>query len=168
LQGSRVNLAGTTTTRADRATWAKAWHFHVPGISDDDDVSAADLYSSRRVYIGGKDGILYSLNAANGANVRLYNIRTSGDYGVFSCAALYDSLVCSGGGDRRLPALNAAIRQQTWFSTMISFVAGSPAVTDGVLSVGSIDGTLSVLHPTNHAGYWEYDFRPQYTAIGLS
>lgn len=136
------------------ATGAVIWQIHLAGVSGDDDIPNAPLYSNGRLYIGGKNGIFYCLDATNGNILWQYNTGSSGDYGIFSSATIYNNMVFFGGGDRLVHALNIGDGSVAWTFKTGSLVTSSPAIANGVLYIGSYDKNIYALNPTTGSMLW--------------
>jgi outer membrane protein assembly factor BamB len=138
-------------------TGTTIWSYHFPDLSGDDDAPAAPLYYQGYLYMGLKNGHFYKINASNGVIQWNYNTGASGDSGIYSSAAFINNMVVFGGGDRKVHALKIANGGLVWAYPSGSMVTASPSVADGVIYVGSLNGTLSALNPANGALFWSYN-----------
>ncbi len=107
------------------ATGVLIWSFHVPDVSGDDDIPTQPLYANGNLYVIGKSGIFYCLNATNGAIIWQYNTGSSGDFGGYSSPALYNGILYFGNGDNYVYALNASNGTLVWRYKTGSLVTAS-------------------------------------------
>ena len=96
------------------ATGSTIWSYHVPDVSGDDNLPTQPLFSNGNLYVIGKSGIFYSLNAFTGAINWQYNTGTTGDSGGYSSPALYNGMLYFGDGDDYVYALNASDGTLVW------------------------------------------------------
>ncbi len=104
------------------------------------------------VLFGDVNGHFYSLNSENGSLVWEYDTKggvTQNNMGeesfdrsaVISSPAVEDDIVCFGGRDGFLYALNAETGRELWtFDHKVSWVISTPAILNGIVYTGSSDG----------------------------
>ncbi len=114
-----------TVLDVNPATGALIWSFQVPDVSGDDDIPTQPLYANGNLYVIGKSGIFYCLNATNGAIIWQYNTGSSGDFGGYSSPALYNGILYFGNGDNYVYALNASNGTLVWRYKTGSLVTAS-------------------------------------------
>jgi outer membrane protein assembly factor BamB len=137
------------------ATGQTIWQIHLQDVSGDDDVPTAPVYNNGRLYLGGKNGIFYCVDATNGNILWQYNTGNSGDNGIFSSAAFYDNKVFFGGGDNLVHALNLD-GSVAWTFQARSGIISSPSIANGILFVGGEDRTFYALDTETGTKLWSY------------
>ncbi len=144
--GNFTPVAGVTGTRA-----TQLWNF-----TTGNGVYSSPAVADGVVYVGGYDGNMYALNAANG--VKLWNYST-GRQGVYSGPAVVNGIVYFGCDDHNMYALWAANGAKIWNFTTRSVIYSSPAVADGVVYFGSYDHDIYALDAATGAKIWNYTTR---------
>lgn len=177
VAGGRVFVQGRTGEVVALAAASGAVEWRVPTGADaplDWGFESGDLYVSSpvvtggKVLIGGGDGHLYALDAANGKT--LWKVKTGGR--VRSSPAVSDGVVYAGSMDGSLYAVDLATGQSKWrFDTVgASLKSGnfgfdrktiqsSPAVVDGTVYVGSRDGFLYAVDAATGKERWRQDHK---------
>jgi outer membrane protein assembly factor BamB len=141
--------------KVNAATGTYTTLLHTPDFSGDDDVATAVTYDNGNLYFGGKDGYFYSISPTTGAINWETNTGYSGDFGIYSSAAVYDGLVIFGSmGGRDVWALNESNGSVAWQYTIGGEVAASPVVANGVVYVASYSKQFAALNPSTGALLW--------------
>jgi outer membrane protein assembly factor BamB len=112
----------------------------------------------RRVYVGTRDGVFYSLTAMDGRTV--WSTRLSG--GVDGQAAYDDTtgLVYVGVDDGTLYALDAATGAVRWTHKAKGAIEPVPVVANGKLYYTSSEGRVYCLDATSGKWLWQYEREP--------
>lgn len=122
-----------------------AWRFDTGG-----EVYSSPAIADGLLFVAGKDGILYALDAASGAERWRYQISA---YVTRSSPAVVDGTVYIGGGFG-VHALDAATGQQRW-SVPIKYAGqASPTVAGGLVIVTSQEGWIYALDAGTGEGAW--------------
>ena len=138
------------------ATGSTIWSYHVPDVSGDDDLPTQPLFSNGNLYVIGKSGIFYSLNAFTGAINWQYNTGTTGDSGGYSSPALYNGMLYFGDGDDYVYALNASDGTLVWRYKTGLPVTASVTVANGIVYATGQDGNVYAFDPGSGALLWSY------------
>ena len=131
----------------DRATLTKRWSRQLLNGS----ITASPTVADGRVLLGGHDGVLYAVDADDGA--ALWSLPTGGP--IASSAAVVDGTVYVGSGDRRIYAADAATGRVKWSYETGGAVDSSPTLAGGRLLVGAFDGFLYALNPADGKLLWK-------------
>jgi outer membrane protein assembly factor BamB len=103
------------------------------------------------VYISTKNG-LYALNVENGAEVWFF------DGGLIQASpAVAGELVYVGGKDNMLYVLDAHTGVKVWEFSAGSYIRGEAVVVDGVVYVGTLDGTVYAIGSRYYVIDFNYD-----------
>jgi outer membrane protein assembly factor BamB len=132
----------------DASSGAPKWSFHTGGR-----VRSSPAVSDGVVYVGSWDGSVYALTAVNGKLIWRYDTKgrtlNSADYGfdrrsILSSPAVVADTVYVGSRDAHLYALDAKSGTLKWSYNYekenMTWVVGSPAVSDGVVYSTTSDG----------------------------
>jgi outer membrane protein assembly factor BamB len=107
------------------------------------------------VYVSSLNGDVYALNASTGSPLWTY---ATGSYStsVYSSHAVANGVVY-GGTDlfNHVYALNASTGAVLWIYATDNWVFSSPAVTNGVVYVGSMSGSVYALKASTGAPLWQ-------------
>jgi eukaryotic-like serine/threonine-protein kinase len=146
------------------ADGAKLWGYTTGG-----EVNSSPAVANGIVYVGSNDGNVYALNASSGDKIWSYttDVSSLSSNAVYSSPAFVGGIVYVGSDGGGVYALNASNGNKIWnYTTVIaaisrSFYSGnqlignisytgnqvgsSPAVVDGVVYIGSYDGTVYAL-----------------------
>jgi outer membrane protein assembly factor BamB len=119
-------------------------------------ITTAPTVAGDVIYIGADNGSLYALNATTGAEVWSFasgglapNIESTPAVvnGVAYFAGLFDDTVY---------ALNATTGAKVWSYTTGGNILSSPAVVNGIVYIGSVDGNVYALNATTGAKLWSF------------
>lgn len=133
------------------ATGHKQWEFAMNGDTlvnekwgfDRRAVLATPAIAGNRVVIGGRDGFLYCLDAANGNRLWTVDHRISW---IISTVAISDSFVITGTSDGRfVQAVDLFTGRERWKFTGAGAIWSSPLVVDDYVYAGSFNGQLYCL-----------------------
>lgn len=117
-------------------------------------VQASPAVADGRVYIGGRDGRLYALDAETGE--RLWAAEYTPSW-VVSSVAVGEEAVYTGTSDAHVvEALDAATGERRWSRDLGTRVLGSPSLVGGVLLVPGGDGVLYALDAASGRTLWRY------------
>jgi outer membrane protein assembly factor BamB len=106
------------------------------------------------VYVGARDGFLYAIDRATGAERWRNDHKVSW---VNSSPAVSQGLVYAGSSDGRfVHAVDTATGQERWRAKAQGTVWASPAVDDALLYVGEGDGTMYALDKRTGQEAWRY------------
>jgi outer membrane protein assembly factor BamB len=138
---------------------AKLWSYTTGGMVDSGPAVANGI-----VYVGSDDGNVYALNAAKGNKIWNYTTASSilSSNAVVSSPAVVDGVVYVGSDGGNVYALNATNGNKIWnYTTLIATISrvfssgiisytgnqivASPAVDNGVVYAGSLDGNVYAL-----------------------
>ncbi|QBS39081.1 PQQ-binding-like beta-propeller repeat protein [Nocardia sp. CS682] len=142
LQGSRHNPHETAITPATVGSLQLKWAFAFP---DTIAASSQPAVVDGTVYVGGRNGTFYALDADTGATRWSFQAETplGGNlptFGLRNGPAVADGLVYFGDNSARMWALDAATGQQRWVRQLdphpFAIITGSPLVFDGHIYVG--------------------------------
>ncbi|MBP1928954.1 outer membrane protein assembly factor BamB [Methanolinea mesophila] len=107
------------------------------------------------VYIHSYGGALYALDAATGAFV--WNSSNLGAYGSYSSPAFVDGVVYVGSSyDHGFRAFDALTGDLLWKFTTNEGVSSSPAVSNGVVYLADVDGTVFACNASTGDSLWSY------------
>jgi eukaryotic-like serine/threonine-protein kinase len=132
-QHTRNNRYEHTLSAATISRLQVAWVAPTGGIIDGTPVVADDL-----IYVGSKDGRLYTLDARTGQ--RQWSVPT-GD-SIYASPAVAHDLVYIGSYDRKLYAFNALTGQRKWSAQTGSPIYSSPTIANNLVYIGSYDHKL--------------------------
>ncbi len=117
-------------------------------------VQASPAVVDGRVYVGGRDGRLYALDAATGERVWVADYAPSW---VVSSPAVGGGAVYTGTSDAHVvEALDADTGARRWRVDMGTRVLGSPSLAGDVLLVPGNDGVLTALDAVSGETLWRY------------
>lgn len=126
-----------------------------------DDVYSSPALVNGKVYVGSRDGYVYSLNSSNGGLIWKYKL---GDYlrgegwGLpDSSPAVADGRVYIGSGDNCTYCLDASTGSFVWRYRTRGVVQSSPAVAEGRVYVGSLDESIYCLNASTGDLVWRYE-----------
>ena len=154
--GSPGDGCSGTVLDVNPATGTIIWSNHLPDVSGDDDIPTQPLYAAGDLYVIGKSGIFYCLNATNGAIIWQYNTGSAGDFGGYSSPALYNGLLYFGSGNDYVYALNASNGTLAWRYKTASLVTASVTVANGIVYAASIDKNVYAFNATAGTKLWSY------------
>ena len=135
----------------DGTTGTKLWNFKTGN-----DVYTSPVVADGVVYIGSQDQKLYALNSSTGTQIWCRAFMNG--YHT-STAAIKDGVVYFGGGDGYVYALNATDGSTIWSFRTSSNMFSCPAVSEGVVYVGSMDATVGnmyALDATTGTKIWNF------------
>jgi parallel beta-helix repeat protein len=139
----------------DGATGAKLWSFQTGG-----DIYASPVVANGVVYVGSQDEKLYALNSSTGALI--WSRAFVNGYHT-STAAVMDGVVYFGAGNGLIYALNASDGSTFWVFKTNCNLFSCPAVSGGVVYVGSMDtsaGNMYALDVATGNKIWNYSTGP--------
>jgi outer membrane protein assembly factor BamB len=136
-------VASNSSTNSVKLLWA---------FTTMDAVASSPIVNDGAVFVGSKDGAVYSLNSSNGDLLWYY---PTGDQ-VKSSPAVVDGIVYVGSQDHNVYALNAYSGAKIWNYTTGNEVESSPAVVNGIVYIGSGDGNVYALNASTGAKIWSY------------
>ncbi|TMR92040.1 PQQ-binding-like beta-propeller repeat protein [Nonomuraea basaltis] len=126
------------------------WRSRIDGVVD-----FRPVVADGAVYLGGKDGTTYALDADNGT--RLWSFLGEGeDPGYKWDVAAARGLVYVGSTDGRLHALDAATGAARWSFPLGRGSTSGPVVRGGTVHVGADDGTLHALDAATGTVRWSF------------
>jgi outer membrane protein assembly factor BamB len=106
------------------------------------------------VYVGRMDGYLCAYNAATGAEIWSYLLK-SNSYIISSPSVAY-GIVYIGSPDNNVYALNAATGTFVWKYNTGSTVSSSPAIANGIVYVENLDDEVYALNAQTGTLIWTY------------
>jgi outer membrane protein assembly factor BamB len=135
----------------------KLWNYSEGGL-DNVFIDSSAAVVDGRVYVGfnynetdGSGAGVYAFDASTGA--KLWNYST-GYAAVYSSPAVWENMVFIGIG--YVYAFNALTGDKVWNSTVSGVVYSSPAIDNGVVYVGSINGNVYALNASTGTKIWNY------------
>jgi outer membrane protein assembly factor BamB len=117
------------------------WSKYAPPNGPDQDVGAVPAYADGQVFIGSKNGHVYSLDASTGTP-RWDAYLSNTDPGVLSAAAIHAGQVFVGDSAGVVYGLDETSGKVNWQTSIGGYVWGSPVVANGVVYVGKNDTQL--------------------------
>jgi outer membrane protein assembly factor BamB len=146
----------------DVATGREAWRYlATPSGFYYSAAIAAPAVGGNRLFIPSNDNVLHALDPVTGAE--LWKQTSSGDkFGYSSPLVVGDRIYigCLGDGGE-IRCLAAADGREVWSTaTGATIYESSPAITDGVLTIGSVNGTLWLLDADDGRIIDSYRFPP--------
>jgi outer membrane protein assembly factor BamB len=143
----------------DARTGTKIWNYSTIG-----GVYSSPAVSGNMLFIGVDDSV-YCFNASTGA--KIWNFTTGGF--INSSPNVVNGVIYIGSGDSNIYALNASTGVKLWKYTSLGpsqsviergfdsgAFASSPAVTNGIVYIGSDDGNLYALDALTGVKIWNY------------
>lgn len=158
-EGARCDADGGPTIAADGDLYLGAdgvyrvgrdgkvrWHYPADAETKARHVFAAPLVAADgHVYVGGQDGLILSLKAADGALRWSYNVKADVDGGP---AMGEDGNLYVGADDGRLYALRSDGSLRWSFVAQKDIRAAAAVAASGTVYIGSFDGNLYALAPS--------------------
>jgi outer membrane protein assembly factor BamB len=129
----------------DAATGTENWAFQTGDI-----VRSSPAVADGTVYVGSDDGFVYAVDAATGAEEWAFETSAESIFGepdnrVSSSPVVASNTVYIGNDGYYVYALNATDGTERWSYVTNFDVGATPAVADGQVYAGSVDGTLYAL-----------------------
>lgn len=157
-EGARCDADGGPTIAADGDLYLGAdgvyrigrdgkvrWHYPADAETKARHVFAAPLVADGHVYVGGQDGLILSLKAADGSLRWSYNVKADVDGGP---AMGEDGNLYVGADDGRLYALRSDGSLRWSFVAQKDIRAAAAVAASGTVYIGSFDGNLYALAPS--------------------
>ena len=157
-EGARCDADGGPTIGADGDLYLGAdgvyrvgrdgkvrWHYPADAETKARHVFAAPLVADGDVYVGGQDGLILALKAADGALRWSYNVKADVDGGP---AMGEDGNLYVGADDGRLYALRSDGSLRWSFVAQKDIRAAAAVAASGAVYIGSFDGNLYALAPS--------------------
>jgi outer membrane protein assembly factor BamB len=142
--GREVWRFATEGTRLNSADWG----------FDRTTVQSSPAVVGGAVYVGARDGFLYSIDRTTGAQRWRHDHKVSW---VNSSPAVSDGLVYAGSSDGRfVQAVDTATGEERWRAKAQGTVWASPAVDNALMYVGEGDGTMYALDKRTGQEAWRY------------
>ena len=145
----------------DRATGAQRWKFDTEGVKlnsgdfgyDRRTVQSSPTVSNGTVFVGARDGWIYAIDAANGAERWRFDHKISW---INTSPAFLDGVVYAGSSDGQfVQALDAATGKELWRTTT-GTTWSSPAVAGDVIYAGDGQGRLNALDRKTGKALWVF------------
>jgi outer membrane protein assembly factor BamB len=143
-----ANRTGYTTGSTPTSSAELLWNFTTMGA-----VVSSPAVANGAVFVGCKDGAVYSVNSSNG---ELLWYHYSNVTEVNSSPAIYSNSVYIGSDDSNVYCLDASTGMPLWNVTIGGLVRSSPAVVDGRVYIGSGVHDLFCLNASNGENIWLY------------
>ena len=134
------------------------WTFSTGGV-----IQSSPAVAGGMVYFGSRDGKIYAVNAATGAEQWEYQ---TGSW-VDSSPAVVNNVVYVGSNDGNLYALDASNGQKLWVFKTSGPILSSPAVADGVVYFGGDDDRIYALNALTGKKLWSFKTGGQVTSSPL-
>jgi len=149
IYAGRIYAGFDTKVRChDSSDLTVKWSFSAGGH-----VYSTPAYYNGRVYFGSADGKTYAVDVLLGT--QLWNYTTGSIFG--SPAVSHDMVfVVSDGAPYCVYALNSTTGALIWYNNMTYPLKSSPAVADGKVFVGTLDGKLIALNSSTGQEVWSY------------
>lgn len=119
----------------------------------DGQVEASPAVADGSLYIGGSEGLIFSINPIDGEVSWQFDTADS----VRSPPTIQDDVVFAGDDSGVLYAIDGDSGDSIWTAETGADVTGAPAVVDETVYVGSFDGTLYAFDVTNGSNRWEFE-----------
>jgi eukaryotic-like serine/threonine-protein kinase len=145
----------------DRATGAEKWKFETEGVKlksgdfgyDRRTVQSSPTVSNGTVFVGARDGWIYALDAATGAEKWRFDHKISW---INTSPAVVDGVVYAGSSDAQfVQAIDAATGKELWRTTT-GTTWSSPAVAGDVVYAGDGQGRLHALDRKTGKLLWSF------------
>ena len=142
--GREIWRFATEGTRLNSADWGY----------DRTTIQSSPAVAGGAVYVGARDGFLYAIDRATGAQRWRHDHKVSW---VNSSPAVSDGLVYAGSSDGRfVQAVDTATGEERWRAKAQGIVWASPAVDNALVYVGEGDGTMYALDKRTGQEAWRY------------
>jgi outer membrane protein assembly factor BamB len=145
-----ANAGGQVLDAFDARTGAKVWSQATTG-----GVRSAAAVSGGTVYVATNAGDVESFDTASG--LRNWDVPLTKNLSLTTPAVASGDVFVAGayGGGGKVAALNAATGAVLWTANTAAQIASSPAVSAGIVFVGSNDGTLYAYDASSGAQLWK-------------
>jgi outer membrane protein assembly factor BamB len=139
---------GYTTSSTSPSSAKLLWNFTTMGA-----IVSSPAVANGAVFVGCKDGAVYSVNSSTGELLWYYYSNLSE---VNSSPAIYNNFVYAGSDGGDVFCLDFATGKPLWTAAIGGFVRSSPAVVDGRVYIGSGVHDLFCLNASNGETIWSY------------
>ncbi|MCH8184900.1 MAG: PQQ-binding-like beta-propeller repeat protein [Chloroflexi bacterium] len=162
VQGNSL-FTGTTQGEIislDKTNGETIWRFGLQGEEDDRAIYGTPAISGDSLYVGGYDGLLYSLSL-DGSEKWIERL----DGPVVGGAALFDGFLVVGsevddpvdGNEGMVYGFDAETGERQWRFPVEGKVWSTPAISDGLVIFGSLDHRVYALNLTDGKRVWTFD-----------
>ncbi len=142
------NRSGYTTGSTPKGSVKLLWAF--PTMKA---VVSSPAVANGAVFVGCKDGAVYSINSSNGELLWYYYSNNSE---ANSSPAIYNNSIYIGLDDGNLYRLDIATGTPLWVSPVGGLVRSSPAIADGHVYIGSGDHNMYCINASDGTEIWSY------------
>lgn len=140
----------------DAATGAEIWRFETG-----DGILSSPFVRDGVVYIGSIDGVFYAIDAATGAEVWNHEtvrpIFSSGAFVPADVGPNGRTAIAFGADDGRVYNIDLETGELNWLVASAAPVFATPAVDDGIVYVGSRDGSFAAIEADTSEVVWATD-----------
>lgn len=116
-------------------------------------VVSSPAVANGAVFVGCRDGAVYSINCSNGELLWFYY---SNDSEVNSSPAIYNNSIYVGLDDGNVYCLDIDTGAPIWVSSIGGLVRSSPAIAEGKVYIGSGDQGMFCLNASDGVEIWSY------------
>jgi outer membrane protein assembly factor BamB len=145
----------------DRLTGERSWTFDAHSA-----IHSSPAVENGLVFFATRDGALVAVDAASGkqrwrmasgADLPLPWGHETGDYYIASPVLAGNGIVVFGAGDGSVRALEEKTGKAVWTRNIGERIRSTPAISDGLVFVGTVEGRLHALALKDGAPRWKFD-----------